>query len=204
MICCLVTSIAVYLEDTGLDHWIKPNRPKALLSYIIVPAACLSRLCFGACPAMGDFKKAFVLNLHYILLALLKCLWGITPCVTRCLTMGNITLQHQFQEKRAFPLSNWDIFCIIMSCCLCASFNFSASLFPSQICDHPTPSSTCADPGSLCLSVLTSSLTLSFDATQALHLPRLTCRSLSKVFYLSLYLCKSLPRLFLKDMYMFL
>ena len=52
------------------------------------------------------------------------------PYVTRCLTMGNITLQHQFQEKRAFPLSNWDIFCIITSCCLCASFNFSASLFP--------------------------------------------------------------------------
>ena len=129
VICCLVTSIAVYLEDTGLDHWIKPNRPKALLSYIVVPAACLSRLCFGACPAMGDFKKALVLNLHYILLALLKCLWGIMPCVTCCLTMGNITLQPQFQEKRAFPLSNWDIFCIITSCCLCASFNFSASLF---------------------------------------------------------------------------
>lgn len=97
---------------------------------------------------------------------------------------------------------------VLLSMCLFQLFGFP--LFfgfldtRSQICDHPTPSSTCADPGSLCLSVLTSSLTLSFDATQALHLPRLTCRSLSKVFYLSLYLCKSLPRLLLKDMCMFL
>ena len=89
--------------------------------------------------------------------------------------------------------------CLLQLFCFPLSFGFQDT--GSQTCDHPTPASTCADPGSLCLSVLTSSLTL------FLMLPRLfTYRYLHVGPYPKrfLHLCKSLPRLFLKDMYVFL
>lgn len=88
--------------------------------------------------------------------------------------------------------------CIFQLFCFPLSFGFQDT--GSQICDHPTPASSCADPGSLCLSVLLNLIFWCYpDSSSTTTYMWVPIQSV-----LSLYLCKSLPRLFLKDMYVFL
>lgn len=91
---------------------------------------------FGACPA-GDFIRSTGFRLTLYMLALLKCHWRSCP-VSLAVSPWGILLS-RISSRRSGLLSSWDIFCIIRSCYLCASFNFSVSLSFLWLSGHCEP-----------------------------------------------------------------